>query len=171
MWLPNYGYCKKKKHTTLRFLPAILLSISLSLSLQIITSLNKNYHTKCFCCCVCSKNLEGREFTIDKGKIFCIGDYFAKFAPKCTICHRGIYPLDNNRYEKVRVVSREMDYHIDCYKCEFCGLGLADEETAKCFPLNEHLFCFNCHRVHQASMHMIDESQVTEPQAVECYFT
>lgn len=133
--------------------------------------MTQNFHSKCFRCSVCSTNLEGKEFTIDKTQIYCVGDYFARYAPKCTICHKSIYPMDNNiSLDKVCVVSQNLDYHIECYKCYFCGLGLADEQTIKCFPLNERLYCFNCNKLHQASMYKIDESKVDEPQGVKCCF-
>ena len=66
------------------------------------------------------------------------------FAPKCHACGGAITPLDGTD-ETVRVVSMDKDYHVDCYTCEDCGLQLTDEPAQRCYPLDNHLLCQNCH--------------------------
>lgn len=56
----------------------------------------------------------------------------------------GITPLSNSE-ETVRVVSMDKDYHVDCYVCESCNMQLTDEPDKRCYPLDNHLLCRNCH--------------------------
>lgn len=77
-------------------------------------------------------------------KIYCVADYHRAFAPKCASCGCAIMPLDGTD-ETVRVVSMDKDYHVDCYKCEDCGMQLTDEPSQRCYPLENHLLCQECH--------------------------
>jgi len=47
--------------------------------------------------------------------------------------------------ETVKVVAMERDFHVDCYSCETCGMQLTDEPEKRCYPLDQHLLCQNCH--------------------------
>ncbi|CAK5075350.1 unnamed protein product [Meloidogyne enterolobii] len=50
-----------------------------------------------------------------------------------------------NETEVARVIAMDRSYHLDCYKCEDCGLKLNSKiEGQGCYPLESHLFCKNC---------------------------
>jgi hypothetical protein len=66
------------------------------------------------------------------------------FAPKCAACGEGITPVEGTS-DTVRVVAMEKDFHVDCYVCEGCRMQLTDEPDKRCYPLQDHLFCRNCH--------------------------
>ena len=53
--------------------------------------------------------------------------------------------LFQNTGETVRVVAMEKDFHVDCYVCELCEMQLTDEPDKRCYPLDDHLFCKQCH--------------------------
>ncbi|OQV21471.1 LIM domain-containing protein jub [Hypsibius exemplaris] len=114
---------------------------------MILQALGKSYHPGCFRCCTCNKTLDGAPFTVDiEGKIFCIEDYQGRYAPTCASCKLPIAPVEGSD-ETVRVVSMEMNFHIDCYACEDCGTQLTDKpRERRCFPLPEcQLLCYVCH--------------------------
>ena len=46
-----------------------------------------------------------------------------------------------NETEVARVIAMDRSYHLDCYKCEDCGLKLNSKiEGQGCYPLESHLF-------------------------------
>ena len=57
-------------------------------------------------CCTCQECLDGVPFTVDPdGRVYCVADYHAVFAPKCHACGGPITPVPDGTGETVRVVS------------------------------------------------------------------
>lgn len=102
---------------------------------RILRANGKPYHPSCFTCVVCSKSLEGIQFTIDAAnRIYCIEDFHRKFAPRCSVCKNPIMPKSGEE-ETVRVVALDRSFHLHCYKCEDCGLLLRSEQEGRgCYP-------------------------------------
>ncbi|CAL8137266.1 unnamed protein product [Orchesella dallaii] len=112
---------------------------------RILRANGKPYHPKCFTCVVCAKSLEGIQFTIDAAnRIYCIEDFHKKFAPRCSVCKLPIMP-EPGKEETVRVVALDRSFHVNCYKCEDCGLLLRSEAEGRgCYPLDGHVLCKSC---------------------------
>nr|XP_045613280.1 thyroid receptor-interacting protein 6-like isoform X2 [Procambarus clarkii] len=112
---------------------------------RILRATGKPYHPQCFTCVVCNKSLDGIPFTVDaSNQIHCIDDFHKKFAPRCTVCTEPIMP-EPGKDETVRVVALDRSFHVNCYKCEDCGLVLSSEAEGRgCYPLDGHVLCKSC---------------------------
>ncbi|CAH3030346.1 unnamed protein product [Porites evermanni] len=114
-----------------------------AIKLKIIQALGRCYHPSCFRCSVCQIELDGIPFTWDQeSRIYCVPDYQRKFCPTCAVCKQLIAPA-KNKEEILRVVSMGKDFHIDCFRCEECGLQLSSKQ--QCYPKDQHLLCRKCH--------------------------
>lgn len=127
---------------------------------RILRATGKPYHPKCFCCVVCGKSLDGIPFTVDAtNRVHCIEDFHKIFAPRCWVCKQPIMP-EPGEEETVRVVALDHSFHIQCYKCEDCGLVLSSEAEGRgCYPLDGHVLCKSCNakRVQALTSHMTTE--------------
>jgi len=112
---------------------------------KILRASDKTYHPDCFKCSVCSKSLDGIPFTVDDDNVvYCVDDYYKRFAPKCSACGDSIIP-EEGKEETIRIVALDRDFHIYCYKCVKCGQQLSSGKDGKgCYPLNGEIMCLNC---------------------------
>lgn len=127
---------------------------------RILRATGKPYHPSCFTCVVCGQSLDGIPFTVDAtNQIHCIQCFHKKFAPRCCVCKLPIMP-EPGQDETIRVVALDRSFHIQCYKCEDCGLVLSsDSEGRGCYPLDDHVLCKSCNasRVQALTSHMTTE--------------
>ncbi|XP_030379754.1 zyxin [Scaptodrosophila lebanonensis] len=112
---------------------------------RILRATGKPYHPQCFTCVVCGNSLDGIPFTVDAtNQNYCITDFHKKFAPRCCVCREPIMP-EPGQEETVRVVALDRSFHLECYKCEDCGLLLSSEADGRgCYPLDDHVLCKSC---------------------------
>lgn len=62
---------------------------------KILYAVGKTYHPNCFRCTSCNQCLDGLPFTLDsKNRVYCIEDFFIKYAPKCSKCKIAITPAN-----------------------------------------------------------------------------
>ncbi|XP_011503449.1 PREDICTED: LIM domain-containing protein 1 isoform X2 [Ceratosolen solmsi marchali] len=126
---------------------------------RILRATGKPYHPSCFTCIVCAQSLDGIPFTVDAtNQIHCIQCFHKKFAPRCCVCKLPIMP-EPGEDETVRVVALDRSFHIQCYKCEDCGLILSSDSEGGCYPLDDHVLCKSCNasRVQALTSHMTTE--------------
>ncbi|CAG9853997.1 unnamed protein product [Phyllotreta striolata] len=127
---------------------------------RILRATGKPYHPRCFSCVVCGKSLDGIPFTVDAtNRVHCIEDFHKIFAPRCWVCKQPIMP-EPGEEETVRVVALDHSFHVQCYKCEDCGLVLSSEAEGRgCYPLDGHVLCKSCNakRVQVLTNHMTTE--------------
>uniref|UniRef100_A0A8C9F0U1 Filamin-binding LIM protein 1 n=1 Tax=Pavo cristatus TaxID=9049 RepID=A0A8C9F0U1_PAVCR len=116
---------------------------------RIVRALGKGFHPGCFTCAACGRAIGAESFAVDEqGKVYCVADFYRKFAPVCGACKRPIIP-DEDTY-KIECLGRS--FHESCYRCEQCGVlhscgtPLSPEPTEDgCYPLGHHLLCKACH--------------------------
>lgn len=110
---------------------------------RIVRALGKGFHPSCFACAACGRAIGAESFAVDEqGKVYCVADFYRKFAPVCGACKRPIIP-DEDTY-KIECLGRS--FHESCYRCESCGTPLSPEPTEDgCYPLGQQLLCKACH--------------------------
>ncbi|XP_049733965.1 filamin-binding LIM protein 1 [Elephas maximus indicus] len=112
---------------------------------HIIRALGQAFHPSCFTCVTCARCIGDESFALDsQNEVYCLDDFYRKFAPVCSICENPIIPRDGKDAFKIECMGR--NFHENCYRCEDCRILLSVEPTDQgCYPLNDHLFCKPCH--------------------------
>ncbi|XP_004850403.1 filamin-binding LIM protein 1 isoform X13 [Heterocephalus glaber] len=112
---------------------------------NIIRALGQAFHPACFTCVTCARRIGAESFALDgQDQVYCLDDFYRKFAPMCSICENPIIPRDGKDAFKIECMGR--NFHENCYRCEDCSVLLSVEPTDQgCYPLNDHLFCKPCH--------------------------
>uniref|UniRef100_A0A8C4M9T5 Filamin-binding LIM protein 1 n=2 Tax=Equus asinus TaxID=9793 RepID=A0A8C4M9T5_EQUAS len=112
---------------------------------HIIRALGRAFHPTCFTCVTCARCIGDESFALDsQNEVYCLDDFYRKFAPVCSICENPIIPRDGKDAFKIECMGR--NFHENCYRCEDCRILLSVEPTDQgCYPLNDRLFCKPCH--------------------------
>ncbi|KAL1776793.1 filamin-binding LIM protein 1 [Sigmodon hispidus] len=112
---------------------------------HVIRALGKAFHPPCFTCVICARCIGDESFALDnQNQVYCVDDFYRKFAPVCSICENPIIPCDGKDAFKIECMGR--NFHENCYRCEDCSVLLSVEPTDRgCYPLNDRLFCKSCH--------------------------
>ncbi|NWY48991.1 FBLI1 protein, partial [Sylvia atricapilla] len=112
---------------------------------HIVHALGKGYHPSCFCCAACSRAIGTESFAVDgQGDVYCVPDFYRKYAAVCSACERPIVPHEDEDTYKIECLGRS--FHESCYRCESCRMPLSLELTENgCYPLDDHLLCKSCH--------------------------
>ncbi|NWT34050.1 FBLI1 protein, partial [Cardinalis cardinalis] len=112
---------------------------------HIVHALGKGYHPSCFSCASCGRAIGTESFALDEqGDVYCVPDYYRKYAVVCSACERPIVPHEDEDTYKIECLGRS--FHESCYRCESCRMPLSPELTENgCYPLDDHLLCKSCH--------------------------
>ncbi|NXL25143.1 FBLI1 protein, partial [Setophaga kirtlandii] len=112
---------------------------------HIVRALGKGYHPSCFSCAACGRAIGTESFAVDEqGDVYCVPDYYRKYAVVCSACERPIVPYEDEDTYKIECLGRS--FHESCYRCESCRMPLSPELTEDgCYPLGDHLLCKSCH--------------------------
>ncbi|XP_053853760.1 filamin-binding LIM protein 1 isoform X2 [Vidua macroura] len=112
---------------------------------HIVRALGKGYHPSCFSCAACGRAMGTESFAVDKqGDVYCVPDYYRKYAAVCSACECPIVPHEDKDTYKIECLGRS--FHESCYRCESCRMPLSPELTENgCYPLDDHLLCKSCH--------------------------
>ncbi|KAL4844009.1 hypothetical protein H8958_004163 [Nasalis larvatus] len=118
---------------------------------HIIRALGQAFHPSCFMCVTCARCIEDESFALgSQNEVYCLDDFYKKFAPVCSICENPIIPWDGKDAFKIKCMGR--NFHENCYKCEDCRILLSVESGDKgCYPLDNRLFCKQCHMKQSAA--------------------
>ncbi|XP_061074688.1 filamin-binding LIM protein 1 [Conger conger] len=113
---------------------------------HVIRALGRAYHPPCFICTTCSRPIGEERFAQgDVGEVYCLPDYYRKYAPQCSVCQQSIVPGEDGR-DSYTVECLGRSFHEDCYRCEVCSILLSTEPNELgCFPLDGQILCKPCH--------------------------
>ncbi|NXU36568.1 FBLI1 protein, partial [Drymodes brunneopygia] len=111
---------------------------------HIVHALGKGYHPGCFSCAACGRAIGTESFAVDEqGDVYCVPDFYRKYAAVCSACKRPIVPREDEDTYKIECLGRS--FHESCYRCESCRMPLSLEMTEDgCYPLDDHLLCKSC---------------------------
>ncbi|NXW72023.1 FBLI1 protein, partial [Hirundo rustica] len=112
---------------------------------HIVRALGKGYHPSCFSCAACNQAIGTERFAVDgQGDVYCVPDFYRKYAAVCSACECPIVPHEDKDTYKIECLGRS--FHESCYCCESCRVPLSLEMTENgCYPLDDHLLCKSCH--------------------------
>ncbi|XP_045931763.1 filamin-binding LIM protein 1 [Micropterus dolomieu] len=113
---------------------------------QVIRALERAYHLSCFTCATCKQQIGEQAFAQGEvGEVYCLQDYYRKYAPKCSACKQLIIPKDDGT-DSYNVECMGRSYHENCYRCEVCVIQLSPEPNEHgCYPLDGKMLCKSCH--------------------------
>ncbi|XP_078281405.1 filamin-binding LIM protein 1 isoform X2 [Rhinoraja longicauda] len=112
----------------------------------IIRATDKAFHPECFTCIVCHRPIGTERFGVNQaGEVHCLEDFQRRYAPQCCVCKMPIIPVSGTE-ECINIELFGLRFHVNCYKCEKCGILLSPDPTEEgCFPLNKQILCKTCH--------------------------
>lgn len=113
---------------------------------QVIRALERAYHPLCFTCTTCKQQIGEQRFAQGEvGEVYCLQDYYRKYAPKCNACNQLIIPKEDGT-DSYTVECLGHSYHEECYRCEVCFIHLTPEPSEHgCYPLDGKMLCKSCH--------------------------
>ncbi|CAK6955494.1 filamin-binding LIM protein 1 [Scomber scombrus] len=113
---------------------------------QVIRALERVYHLSCFTCTTCKQQIGEQSFAQGEvGEVYCLQDYYRKYAPKCNACNQLIIPKEDGT-DSYTVECLGSTYHENCYRCEVCVIQLSPEPNDHgCYPLDGRMLCKSCH--------------------------
>uniref|UniRef100_UPI0037E90F1B filamin-binding LIM protein 1 n=1 Tax=Semicossyphus pulcher TaxID=241346 RepID=UPI0037E90F1B len=117
-----------------------------SITDNVIRALERAYHLTCFTCATCKQQIGEQPFAQGEvGEVYCLPDYYRKYAPKCNACNQLIIPKEDGT-DSYNVECLGRSYHENCYRCEVCVIQLSPEPNEHgCYPLEGKLLCKTCH--------------------------
>uniref|UniRef100_A0A8C7WIT0 Filamin binding LIM protein 1 n=1 Tax=Oncorhynchus mykiss TaxID=8022 RepID=A0A8C7WIT0_ONCMY len=112
---------------------------------QIICALERAYHPLCFICATCSQPIGEQSFAQGEvGEVYCLWDYYRKYAPQCSACQQLIIPREDG-IDSYTVECLGRSFHVDCYRCDVCSTQLSPEPIDHgCHPLDGRVLCKSC---------------------------
>ncbi|XP_036388015.1 filamin-binding LIM protein 1 [Megalops cyprinoides] len=113
---------------------------------HVIRALGRAYHPACFICTTCSRPIGEERFAQGEvGEVYCLPDYYRKYAPQCSACQQLIIPSEDGK-DSFTVECLGRSFHEDCYRCEICSISLSTEPNEQgCYPLDGRILCKPCH--------------------------
>lgn len=113
---------------------------------HVIRALERAYHPSCFTCATCKQQIGEQAFAQGEvGEVYCLQDYYRKYAPKCNACNQLIIPKEDGT-DSYNVECLGRSYHENCYRCEVCVIQLSPEPNEHgCYPLDGKMLCKSCH--------------------------
>lgn len=121
---------------------------------QVIRALERAYHPSCFTCTTCKKQIGEQSFAQGEvGEVYCLQDYYRKYAPMCNACNKLIIPKEDGT-DSYTVECLGHSYHENCYRCEDCAIQLSPEPNEHgCYPLDGRMLCKACHMMLVSGQH------------------
>jgi len=112
---------------------------------RVLTAINKKFHPVCFSCCQCGEGLDGVQFMVEGGAVYCTACYSRYKAVQCTRCGQGIVAVAGSGQKTTVITCESNNYHQQCYSCLRCGKSLVGQHVFLDMKEDE-VTCGDCHK-------------------------
>jgi len=111
---------------------------------KVLTAMEKKFHPACFRCSQCEYGMDGKQFMVEDGAVFCPECYSKYKGLQCRRCSKNIVTESSNN--TTIITCQENNYHDTCYTCKVCDNTLIGQHVFR-HPEEDEVICGECNNM------------------------